>query len=81
MSTNPPIPLNADTYENTTDQYEKLIDILIEETSDEAVFQFISAISAFGIINREDAIAVADKDKDVRAWLELTVSVIPRPYG
>ncbi len=53
----------------------ELIDLLISETCDEAVFAFVAAISAYGIENRDDAIAAIDKDKDARQWAEDTARI------
>lgn len=54
-----------------------LIDRLINKTSEDAVFCFISAISCFGIESREDAIIAAEKDQAVRRWLQQTNAKIP----
>ena len=56
-----------------------LIDFLIEETSEDAVFCFISATSCFGILDRADA-ALAMRDPDTRKWAEMTATLIPKPY-
>jgi len=57
-----------------------LVDFLIAETFEDAVFTFISAISVFGITDRDDAIAAMEKDKDTREWAEATALMIPEPY-
>ena len=57
-----------------------LVDFLIAETSEDAVFCFISAISCFGITDREDAIAAMEKDLDTRNWAIITANLIPEPY-
>lgn len=57
-----------------------LVDFLIAETSEDAVFEFIAAISVFGITNREDAIAAMEEDPDTRKWAETTARMIPEPY-
>jgi hypothetical protein len=57
-----------------------LVDFLIAETSEDAVFCFISAISCFGITDREGAIAAMEKDHDTRNWAVITANLIPEPY-
>jgi hypothetical protein len=57
-----------------------LVDFLVAETSEDAVFCFISAISCFGITDREDAIAAMEKDADTRKWAVTTATLIPEPY-
>ena len=57
-----------------------LVDFLIAETSEDAVFIFIGAISFFGITDKEDAIAAMEKDPDARKWAESTALLIPEPY-
>jgi len=57
-----------------------LVDFLIAETFEDAVFTFIGAISVFGIADREDAIAAMEKDPDARKWAESTALLIPEPY-
>ena len=57
-----------------------LVDFLIVETSEDAVFCFISAISCFGITDRDDAIAAMEKDADTRKWAIFTAGLIPEPY-
>ena len=57
-----------------------LVDFLIAETSEDAVFCFISAISCFGITDRIDAIAAMEKDPDTCNWAIITANMIPEPY-
>ena len=57
-----------------------LVDFLVAETSEDAVFCFISAISCFGITDRDDAIAAMEKDADTRKWAEETALLIPEPF-
>jgi len=57
-----------------------LVDFLIAETFEDAVFTFVGAISVFGITDRGDAIAAMEKDKDARLWAETTALMIPEPY-
>jgi L-rhamnose mutarotase len=56
------------------------VDFLVAETSEDAVFCFISAVSCFGITDREDAIAAMEKDPDTRKWAIITANLIPEPY-
>lgn len=56
-----------------------LIDFLIEETSEDAVFAFITTIAVFGVCDRADAIAAMEQDDDTRKWAELTAQLIPQP--
>lgn len=58
-----------------------LVDFLIAETSEDALFCFISAISCFGITDKEDAIAAMEKDHDTRNWAIITANLIPEPYA
>lgn len=57
------------------------MNFLVAETSEDAVFCFISAISCFGITDREDAIAAMEKDPDTRNWAIITANLIPEPYA
>lgn len=58
-----------------------LVAFLVGESSEDAVFMFISTISCFGITDRNDAIAAIEKDTDTRKWAEFTASLIPQPYA
>jgi len=58
----------------------ELIDFLIEETFDEAVFSMISAITGFGIENRCDAATAIGRDPKARHWAEMTALALPEPY-
>ena len=57
-----------------------LVDFLVAETSEDAVFCFISAISFSGVTDREDAIAAMEEDADTRKWAVATATLIPEPY-
>ena len=57
----------------------ELVDFLIGETSEDAVFSFLTAISCFGIESREDAVTAMGKDFSVRQWARLTARRIPPP--
>jgi len=81
-------PKNSNGYElrssgssNSQNACSALVDFLIAETFEDAVFTFIGAISVFGITDREDAIAAMEKDPDARKWAELTAMMIPEPYA
>ena len=51
---------------------------LVEATSEDAVFCFLSAISAFGVETMEHAQQVYIGDADVRRWVEASYRLIPR---
>ena len=51
---------------------------LVEETSEDAVFCFLSAISAFGVETMEHAQQVYIGDADVRRWVEASYRLIPQ---
>lgn len=55
----------------------EIIELLIEETFEDAVFSFISALSAYGIQSIEDAVAAAEKDAETMEWLKLTIERLP----
>ena len=57
-----------------------LVEFLIAETFEDAVYTFIGAISCFGITDRDDAVAAMEKDPDTRKWAEETALMIPEPY-
>lgn len=58
----------------------QLVDFLIAETFEEAVFSMISAITAFNIESREEASKIMERDEDARYWGEITALSIPEPY-
>ena len=57
-----------------------LVDFLIAETFDEAVYSMISAITVFGIEDRDDATLAMERDPSARHWAEMTALAIPEPY-
>jgi hypothetical protein len=57
-----------------------LLDFLIREIHDEAIFSCLTSISVYAIHTRDDALIVVEKDEDCRKWAEFTASVIPEPY-
>ena len=57
-----------------------LVDFLIAETFDEAVFSMISAITVFGIEDKDDAAIAMERDPSARHWAEMTALAIPEPY-
>ena len=58
----------------------ELVDFLVAETSEDSVSTFVGVVSAFGIYNKEDAVAAMEKDADARKWAEATALLIPEPY-
>lgn len=57
-----------------------LLNALIENTSEDAVFTMLTAISVFGIENREQAMLVLREDQDCAEWLEYTMKRIVGPW-
>lgn len=53
-----------------------IIDRLIDETSEDSVFGFLSALSAFGINTREDAVKIIQNDLECRAWAKMTIALL-----
>lgn len=62
------------------DKLDAQLDYLIMETSEDAVFSMLTAVSVFCIETRADALAVLDQDPDCVTWLETTVRLIPKAW-
>ena len=56
----------------------EMLAFLVEETSEDAVFCFLHAISAFGIETMEHAQQAFLGDADVRRWVEASYRLIPK---
>lgn len=57
-----------------------LVDFLIRETSEDAVFTLLTAVSCTGVETRDDAIYVLSKDSQALEWARATAISIPKPY-
>ena len=64
-----------------TDKHDERLSFLIEETSEDAVFCMLTAISVFGIESIDDALTVIENDDDCEKWLDSTVRLIVGPWS